>query len=38
LEAIPGGAGVPPEASCCFTFKHPDQKQKALLGLVKILR
>jgi hypothetical protein len=32
--------GPPPplEESCNFTFKHPNEKQKALLGVIKILR
>jgi hypothetical protein len=32
------GPPPPPEASCEFTFKHPDQKQQALLGVIKITR
>jgi hypothetical protein len=28
----------PPEESSEFTFKNPDQKQQALLGMIKILR
>jgi hypothetical protein len=29
----------PPYENCCeFTFKHPDRKRKALLGVIKILR
>ena len=32
------GPPPPPEDCSEFTFKHPDQKQKALLGVIKILR
>jgi hypothetical protein len=27
-----------PTESCAFIFKHPDQKRKALVGIIKILR
>jgi hypothetical protein len=30
--------GEPDAEPCEFRFKHPDQKQKALLGIIKILR
>lgn len=32
------GRPLPPEDSSEVTFKHPDHKQKALLGVIKILR
>jgi hypothetical protein len=32
------GPPPPPEESSEFTFKYPDQKQKALLGIIRILR
>jgi hypothetical protein len=32
------GPAPRPEECCEFTFKYPDQKQKALLGVIKILR
>src|SRR5262249_19105993 len=32
------GPPPPPEESCEFTFKHPDRKPEALLGVIKILR
>ncbi len=29
---------IPPTESYTFNFKHPDQKQRALLGIIKLLR
>src|SRR5262249_55531709 len=37
-EGFVPAAPPPPEESCAFTFKRPEQKQKALLGIIKILR
>jgi hypothetical protein len=36
-EARPGPP-PPPEESCDFTFKHPDRKPEALLGIIQLLR
>lgn len=38
LDVFPPDAELPPEECCCFTFKNPDRKCGALLGLIKILR
>jgi hypothetical protein len=38
LAVFPPDPDVPPEESCCFTFRHPDRKLEALLGIIKILR
>ena len=35
---VPSTEPASPTESSAFTFKQPDQKQKALLGIVKILR
>src|SRR5262249_39926237 len=35
---IPSRVPPSPTESSAFTFKHPDQKPSALLGIIKILR
>lgn len=37
-QGVVPAAPPPREESCDFTFKYPDQKQKALQGVIKILR